>query len=457
MGSIGGGARAAAGPAGSGVLARGRVEQAQCGLEPARRDRRRPRGGLVAGLLEHGRGGLVAHARRALDVMRARRERARAVGERGRGARVRLQPPGLAGAVIDGAPHERMAEAVAPRDVGRPGDVRGQQVVDRRQRLLLAQPGGRRGEVEVERLARHRRAPAEPLRALAQPPDLLPERGCDGGRHPDRIAVLGLMAGRGRGRARELLEVERVAAALRVQARLRRAEQRLRLGLAERTERDLGHHPVAAGLLERGEQAVRHLAGAERERDQDRARRRAAQQVGDQLERGVVRPVDVVEHEQERVAHRHPLEQGTHRAVGVEALVLEPAGRGRRRRRQDAGELGDALADQRLELSLAERGDVVVERVDPDRERQLALELGAAAHEHRVAARGGALGQLAEQPGLADPRLAVDHQPGCAAAAEAVERGLDRRELVAASDESRPLCLHDGRHFRRDPNRRPPL
>jgi hypothetical protein len=61
----------------------------------------------VAGLLEHGRGGVVPDARGLLDVVSARGERARAGGERVRGARVRLQPPRLAGAVVDRAADER--------------------------------------------------------------------------------------------------------------------------------------------------------------------------------------------------------------------------------------------------------------------------------------------------------------------------------------------------------------
>ena len=260
------------GRAGGSASSPGR-EQAQRGLEPARGDRRRAGGGLVAGLLEHGRGGLVADARRALDVVRARRERARAVGQRGRGARVRLQPPRLAGAVVDGAAHERVAEAVAARR--------------RRSARRRSRPAGRRSPpAPPARSGRRRRAarsrsngspataapqPSRCARSL-QPADLLPERGRDGGRHADRIAVLGLMAGRAaRARAR----------APRGRTGCRRSASTGAAGgapssasasaSAERTERDLGHEPVAAGLLERGEQAVRHLAGAERERDQDRA------------------------------------------------------------------------------------------------------------------------------------------------------------------------------------------
>ena len=69
------------------------AEQSQRGVEPARRDRGSAGGGLVAGLLEHRRGGVVADARGVLDVVRARRERA---GPRRRAPRRRGRVPAAA-------------------------------------------------------------------------------------------------------------------------------------------------------------------------------------------------------------------------------------------------------------------------------------------------------------------------------------------------------------------------
>ena len=367
----------------------------------------------MAGLLEHGRGRVVSRPRGLLEVMRAGRQRARPLGERRRGARVRLQAPGLPGAVVDRAADERVAEAVAARELRRHRDPRGQQLVDRGQRIGLAEAGGGRRQVELERLARDRRAPAQPARTLGQPGDLLAERGRHRGRHADRLGLADCAARRARP-ARELLEVERVAAALLVDHRPRgRAEHRPRLGLAQRPEPQLGHEPVAARRLQRGQQRVRHLPGAERERDQQRRRRRPPQQVGDQLDRRVVGPVDVVEDQHERRRPCELLQQCAHRPVRMEALVLEPAGRRHAaRRREHPRELGDAVADQRLEPLLAEPGDVVVERVDPDGERQLALQLGSAPGEHGQPPPGRALGQLAQEPCLADPGLAAEHEPG---------------------------------------------
>ena len=440
------------------VAARRRAQQPQRGLEPARGDRRGARGGLVAGLLEHRGGRLVAHPRRALDVVGARRQGAGPVGERRRGTRVGLQPPRLAGPVVDRAADERMAEAVAPRHVGRR-----RRCWRRSSSSIAASASGSSIPAAAAARSRSNGSPAtaapQPSRRApsGRPPISWPSAAATAGGTPTRSPSSPGSGSAGAGAACQLLQVERVAAALAVEdGQRRRAEQRVGLGLGQRPEPDLGHEPVAAGGLERGQHAVRHASGTEGERDQHRRRRRPPQQVGDQLERGVVGPVDVVEHEQDRMAGspaaraaRAPRgRRGSARPGG--RRLLRRTGRG-----QHARQLAHALADQRLERALAERGDVIVERVDPDRERQLALELGPAAHEHRVAALGGAVRKLTEQPRLADPRLAADDQPAGAPAAHLVECLVHRRQLLAASYESLLLHLRYRRHFRFDPNRPP--
>ena len=59
------------------------------------------------------------------------------------------------------------------------------------------------------------------------------------------------------------------------------------------------------------------------------------------------------------------------------------------------------------------------ERVLPDAERQLALELRRAAVEHEVPALAGALAELVEQPRLADPALAGERDHRAAGGARA--------------------------------------
>ncbi len=56
------------------------------------------------------------------------------------------------------------------------------------------------------------------------------------------------------------------------------------------------------------------------------------------------------------------------------------------------------------------RLEVAVQRVDEEPERELALELGGPAVEDQAVLVGGAVGELSQQPGLADPGLALDRR-----------------------------------------------
>jgi hypothetical protein len=74
--------------------------------------------------------------------------------------------------------------------------------------------------------------------------------------------------------------------------------------------------------------------------------------------------------------------------VGAVAFVrygrlagLDPCGQ----RRQDLRECGPDLASQSLRPTRIEARDILVERVDEDRERRVGLELGAAACKHNAA------------------------------------------------------------------------
>ena len=79
-----------------------------------------------------------------------------------------------------------------------------------------------------------------------------------------------------------------------------------------------------------------------------------------------------------------------------------------------------------------------VERVDPQRERHVVLELGRAPAEHEVPARRRPARQLGQQARLADPRLA-EH-------AQRLRRpALDEREHVVYDLELR-ISTHQLRH-----------
>ena len=105
-------------------------------------------------------------------------------------------------------------------------------------------------------------------------------------------------------------------------------------------------------------------------------------------------------------------------AVGGHRRHAERGQRGGERPR-----VGEAEpADRRSPL-----GEVPVERLGEQRQRQVGLVLGRARLEHRAAL--GARGDVPEQPRLADPRLPLDQQHAARAGTEVGERGGDRLAL----------------------------
>jgi hypothetical protein len=160
--------------------------------------------------------------------------------------------------------------------------------------------------------------------------------------------------------------------------------------------------------------------------------RRAAQQVQDGLDRGVVGPVQVVEQQGVGLLAPELVEQRAERAVQAIAL----AGRDRRRaladRREDRAELRPGGLDARR----LHRRNVLVERVDQQAERHLVLVLGRPPAEHEQPGGLGPRRQLGQQRALADPGLAEDRQRASLAPAHGGQRALHDVELPLASDQS---------------------
>ena len=137
----------------------------------------------------------------------------------------------------------------------------------------------------------------------------------------------------------ELLEIERVAAALFVEVgRPGRADSfteiGTRLGGTQGPELDPGQFCLAMCPLERNQQAFRRLARPHRQSNQHRSSRRAAQQRAEQLGRRRVRPVHVIEHEHQRRRRRELLEELANRTMAAVALRLERHLAACRQRRQ---------------------------------------------------------------------------------------------------------------------------
>ncbi len=261
----------------------------------------------MSGLGEHADRVVVARRGTALEVVRAR-GRAPARGrERRGGAGVRAEPPAGAGRLVRGGADDRVPEAVALRQRARRDEPARDELVERR--AGVGEPAGRLGDRELRRVAGHRRAAQQVARRAGERGDLLPERGGHGRRDAAAVRRRGV-GGRGRrAAARELLEVERVAAAEPVELRPdpgghEVAEQRVRLVGGQRGERDVDHAAVAAGRLERGEHGRREPARTVGGGEQQLGARRAAQQVGDELERRVVGPLEVVEQDHHRAPRR---------------------------------------------------------------------------------------------------------------------------------------------------------
>ena len=162
-------------------------QEAQRGAEPAggagggAKDRRRP------GLGEHGDRRQVPVARRELDVVRPRRRRRAALGEDLRAALVRAEQPAAGRALVHRAAHERVAEAEAPRDVGRAHEAEVEQLVERLHRRGVVRAGRGGGEVGLERVAGDGRAAQHPAGVGGQEPELLGQRGDHRGGHADGL------------------------------------------------------------------------------------------------------------------------------------------------------------------------------------------------------------------------------------------------------------------------------
>jgi hypothetical protein len=159
-----------------------------------------------------------------------------------------------------------------------------------------------------------------------------------------------------------------------------------------------------------------------------------------ELERRPVRPVEIVEGEDERLAGGKALDQLTDRVVRQVALRRRRRRVGLRRQRaqsrEDHRQLRGAVGCEPVEGARVERGEVDVEGVDREPERQVALELGGAALEHQALTLVAAAGQFRQQPCLADPRLATDdQQAGRVAGQGLIEQPTDELQFAIAPDQ----------------------
>jgi hypothetical protein len=275
---------------------------------------------------------------------------------------------------------------------------------------------------------------------------LLGQRGGDRRRDPDRQRKVGYVRGvpcRGLERSGELLEIERVAAAVFIQGRYLGglepfAQEFACLSKAQRAQRDAGEARLEVRMLQRAGQRLRNLVWTRGQCDEDRRSRRAAQESAQQLHRRRIRPVEVIEHEDQGLACREPMEQLPHGPVAAIALVLAchpMSARERRQRRKHACELCSDVVVEGPKLCRLEAFDVLIQGIDEKGEGQVLLQLRRRSGQNQVPPQLSAGGELADQPRLADARLADYLEGTRAAPSEVFEDPLEQAQFVGTPDE----------------------
>jgi hypothetical protein len=384
-------------------------EDAERTVEPARRACRSRLDRRLAGLPQRRDRERIPLSRGKLDVVGTRRRRRAAREQVGGASFVRPEPPAAGCRFVDGPAHERVPEAKAPGHVGRPHRVEPQQLVERVENRRLRPVRRSRHELRIEGVAGHCGAFEHTSCVRGDESKLLRQRR--GHRGWDVHAAQHDRLGRTpRGRAGavehagELLEVEGVAAALLVQ-RLRivaadvLAEQLVGLRPCQRGQVEPVERCGAFGASERAREPLWHLVRPDAEREQHAFSRRPLEQRAEKLDRRRVRPVQVVEHEHERLPARKDVQQLAHRAMTAVALALEssvPACIRGEERGEDERELRTRLVGEPARPLRLEPFDVLLERVDEHPERHVALELGGGAAQRRMPAPVGAVEELGE-------------------------------------------------------------
>ena len=305
------------------------------------------------------------------------------------GARVDRQPGALGHRLVDGGAHHRVPEAVLAGGAGGHDQPATDQLVEGSRPGRGGEVGGVRGDVDDERVAQDGSGLDEPVRLGAETSDL----GAHGS--GDAPRERGPWAG-----AVELGEQQRVTAGGR--------EQLGALGLGASVEQLDGVLPAQRRELEevegpgsrpgRRDQPLGDRPRAQREQQQVRPGGWVAHEGVDQLERGGVGPVHVVEGDQRGRVDRPVREAG----------------------RQVAEELPPFLRLLRWRFTgePAEQG-----------EGHVGLVLGGPAGAQPESPPCGVIRGELEQAGLADPGLAEQDQHPRPVRSSCVERGVQDRQL----------------------------
>ncbi len=350
--------------------------------------------------------------------------RSRLEGPRERG----MQPGPLARqqVVVHGFLEESVAEDIA-LDAGRrighehlPGDALSERLVDGGR----LEPGGLGEQLRIDPLPRRRRDPQELLAPLPEVGDAGEEDVAQRGRQLGRAVVAG--------RHEELLGEEGVAAGAGVDRLQQRGielppgdrlELSPRLESVERVQLDAFD---LAGPLQLGDERQQRVAPVElvraiRQQDHDGAVAQVADEEAEQVARGSVRPVEVLDDEQQRLPFGDPgqdgqdqLEQPALCRADAQPGLTAAIRRDRTEIRHEARQLGAAVADNGVDLVGIGVPDVAAQRLDHRCVRERAVtEVDAAAGEDDEPVCAGGLGDGRDEARLADAGLAGDERRGC--------------------------------------------
>ena len=381
-------------------------------------------------------------------------------------ASVQPRPAQLREPVVQGRAHERVREGVAadtPRLAQDPGlDA----LLERADQRFLLERRDRMQHVVVELAADHRRHRERLARLRVEPPQAprchLAHAVRDarlGERDVGLQCVVALAQV-----ADDLLDEERIAVGLAVQGvhegrlgarHAERGDQLGHLGLRQAAHREVLEHAFAADVGDQLVQRVTRLdlglaVGAEQQRA---ARLRRAHEMTQELERGAVGPVEVVEDEHQRPRRAGLGEQRGHRVEEAEAVAVGGAVVGGRRpelAEQDP-ELGGAHAEtfaQRVERGARGPAAHHLDHRLVGRDRLLVE--APVEHQRAVVARAAA--QLGGQAGLADAGVPGQQDELADAGHRLVPVLLEHAELARASDER--LAAEGGGERRRPGDRR---
>ena len=315
--------------------------------------------------------------------------------------------------------HQRVREAVLAGATSLIDHPRAQRLLDQPERRRRVMPGERLRHGVVEVPPHHRERREQRVRFIGEPIQPAAERLA----HPLRQVHVRERGGERpflRHQVHDLREKERVALGLLVDAVHQRplrldaggaAEVVADLGLRQAAQGDPAEQRLAVHLRERAGERVAAVevgvaVGAEYE---DARPADLAPHVREQLQGRRVRPVQVVQHEQQRRALRNAAQEAGHRVEQPELRLLG-VGRGRLGQvREERAEIEDALELDGVRLPLLAPGLLRVQvavgaaELHPRPVRRRALGLVGAAPEHLRPARPGVRLELLRRAGLPDP------------------------------------------------------